>query len=77
MKEFRPFVDINELIAWIKGNEYVYYQAPMDARPHSVKIRQYTICNESFAHRATLWTAETKSFSVLLTDHFDRFRTAA
>jgi len=71
----RRFIDINELIEHLKKHEYVYYQAPLDARPYSVKIRQYTVNNESFEKsKATLWTSVNGNFTVKLTEHFDRFR---
>lgn len=74
-KSFRPFMDINELIDELKRADHLWYQAPMDARPHLVHVRQYTVSNVNFeSSRAMLWTRETGAFSIKLTQHFDRFR---
>lgn len=55
--------------------DHLWYHAPLDARPHLVHVRQYTVSNVNFeSSRAMLWTKETGAFSVKLIQHFDRFR---
>lgn len=75
--EYRGFLNSTELIAQLaKG--YVVYQAPMDYRPYTIKVKRFTV---DFDHpeksKLTFWTSETKTLTVGIVDHFERFRTSA
>lgn len=73
--QFRPFTDINELIAELHATDHLWYQAPLDSRPYVVHVRRYTISNVNCEDsKATLHTKATGSFVAYLTQHFDRFR---
>jgi hypothetical protein len=73
-RAFRRFTGLNELIDWLKNNDYVWYQGPMDSEPVNVLIASYTISHRSFVRsRAMLFTRATGNFSVGLAAHLDRF----
>lgn len=75
MPTFRKFTDITELEAELKRTDHVWYQAPMDVNPMLVEVTEYTISNRDYRRsRAKLYTRVTKSFTVTLTEHFERFR---
>ena len=73
--EFRLFDDMNALLTHLKTWDYVYYHAPMDVKPYSVKVRRYTVDNDKpLKSTAVLWSSGTGDFKVKLAEHFDRFR---
>lgn len=65
-----------ELVEWIKSHSYAYYHAPMDSKPYTVQVIQYTVAyrRPEVNSRATLYSDATKSFVVRLSTHLDRFR---
>jgi hypothetical protein len=67
--------ELLELIEWLKTHDYAHYHAPMDSRPCTVKVRQYTVSNvRPELSRATIWTDGTGPLVVNLAKHLDRFR---
>ena len=71
--EYRNYFDTQELMAdLIKG--YALYQAPMDHRPYTIKIRRLAI-NFQSPEKSTIsfWTSETGVLTVAIADHFKRF----
>jgi hypothetical protein len=72
---YRKFFDTNELLDHLKAHAFVYYHAPLDTRPFSVRVKEYTVSHESDSkHKAKLWTSTNGTFTVKLAEHFDRFR---
>ena len=73
--EYRSYIDSKELLADLaKG--YVLYQAPLDWRPYSVKVKRYVVnFDKPEKSTVTFWTSETGTLTVSITEHFQRFKT--
>jgi len=73
--EYKAFSRIRELFEELaKG--YVLYQAPMDYRPYTVKVKKYTVYfDKPEKSTVTFWTSETGTLTVSITEHFQRFKT--
>lgn len=74
MSTYREFIDPQELLReFTKG--YVLYQAPMDSRPYTVKVKRYTVkLDKPEQSTLTFWTSETGTLTVKIAEHFTRFR---
>lgn len=71
---YREFIDVHELLAQLSKG-YVLYQAPLDWRPYSVKVKRYTVnLDNPLKSTLTFWTSETGTLTVNIAEHFTRFQ---
>lgn len=71
--EYEGYGSLVSLVADL-ARGYVLYQAPLDSRPYTIKVKRFTYnCEEPQKSTLTFWTSETKTLTVDMFQHFDRF----